>query len=167
MLNIKDFSEMFADELQGVLLLTPSEIEKIIGKKAYKSFNEGILSPMLKEECSDTEIMSEFVDIFIRQYGLLDKEEQERYIKTSLERGKNNLLKNKLSKELVGFAEEVELNDVNYIKNLDKIESFCKKNKQKYKKIIDEKVVQEIQKQPVYDLIYNKEYLNSIVDNYF
>ena len=61
--NIKEFSEMLADSMQGIFLLTPNEIDKIIGKRALDSFEKGILVPLMKDGVDESEIFEDFVDV--------------------------------------------------------------------------------------------------------
>jgi hypothetical protein len=165
--NTKEFTEMLADNMQGVFLLTPDEIEKIIGKRAFHSFEKGILEPMRESDSSESEIFYEFVDVFERQFYLLDKSEKESYVKVSLERGKPHFLKKYFHNELVKLAGFIDNNDLGHNKNIDKVESLCKKMRNKDKKDIDPKMISSALELDTKTLIFNEEKLNQLIEDFF
>lgn len=165
--NVKEFSEMLADNMQGVFLLTPTEIDRIIGRRAYESFERGILKPMKDSNEPEGEIFNEFVDVFDRQFSLLDESEKENYIKTSLERGKSYFLKKSLQRELKQLADFIDQNDLGHNKNIDKVESLCKKMRNKDKKDIDPKMISYALSLDVETLIFNENELNKLIEEFF
>lgn len=165
--NAKEFAEMLADNMQGVFLLTPAEIEKIIGKRAFHSFEKGILEPMKESNSSESEIFYEFVGVFERQFSLLDKNEKESFIKVSLERGKPHFLKKHFHNELKKLADFIDKNDLGHNRNIDKVESLCKKMRNKEKKDIDPKMISSALELDTKTLIFNENKLNQLVEDFF
>lgn len=165
--NTKEFAEMLADNMQGVFLLTPAEIEKIIGKRAFDSFERGILKPMKENNSSDSEIFYEFVDVFERQFSLLDKKDKENYIKISLERGKPHFLKKHFHNELKKLADFIDKNDLGHNKNIDKVESLCKKMRNKEKKDIDSKMISSALDLELKTLVFDENQLNKLIEEFF
>lgn len=162
------FIEQLADKMQGVLLLTPSEIEKIIGRRAFISFQERILEPMIDSGEGDEEIFQEFVDIFDRQFLMLDYEDKEKYIRISLERGKSYFINRYFSKEIAKLSEEFNLgaNDSGYSKNIEKVESLCKKTRGKARKDIETKIVKSALKMDIRALIFGSQDLDDLIEEH-
>jgi hypothetical protein len=168
--TLRDFSEELADNMQGVFLLTPNEIEQIVGTRAFKSFEKGILEPLSQsvqdEDEYQTESYYEFIDVFKRQFFSLDSDRKEFFIKSSLERSKTYVLKNAFIEGIAELAVEIGNSDLSYARSVDKIDSFCKKSRSREKKKIENSLVQEALKQDLDTLISDSKYLEKIMKDY-